>query len=208
MNYKNMTDDQLIQELRNGTSDITDFLMEKYKGLVKRKARAMYLWGGEREDLIQEGMIGLFKAINDYKPEEDSSFSGFAELCVSRQMYTAIKASQRKKHIPLNSYVSLYTEHEVGEDGYVLPLAETIEASNESNPEIQVLAAEHAESFEEELRKRLSKLENRVLYLQMNGMDYQTIAKIMDKSPKTVDNALQRMKTKARQLLEEKIHSE
>lgn len=208
MSYNSMTDDQLIQELRNGKSEIMDYLMEKYKSLVKRKARAMYLWGGEREDLIQEGMIGLYKAIRDYDLQETTSFVGFAELCVSRQMYSAIKASQRKKHIPLNSYISLYTEQEIGEDGRALPLAETIEASAESNPEVQILAAEHAENFEEELRAKLSKLENRVLYLHMNGMDYQTIAEIMDKSPKTIDNALQRMKTKARQLLEEKIKSE
>lgn len=204
MNYNELTDERLIVMLRAGEKEITDYLIEKYKGLVRRKAKAMYLWGGENDDLIQEGMIGLFKAIQDFEPEEGTSFFRFAELCISRQMYTAIKASQRKKHIPLNSYVSLYTEQVIGDDGKRLSLAETIEAGAESNPETQILEAEHAEVFETELKERLSKLENRVLYLHLMGLDYQTIAEVMDKSPKTIDNALQRMRAKARMILGEK----
>ena len=107
MDLGKMTDEQLIELLREGKTEITDYLMEKYKDMVRKQARAMYLWGGENDDLIQEGMIGLFKAVQDYDPKEGASFSSFAGLCVSRQMYTAIKASQRKKHLPLNSYVSL-----------------------------------------------------------------------------------------------------
>ena len=108
--YEMLTDENLIEELRGGDSAITDFIMNKYKPMVRKKARAMFLLGGENEDLIQEGMIGLFKAIRDYETRQGTSFASFAELCVSRQMYSAIEASQRKKQLPLNSYVSLYEE--------------------------------------------------------------------------------------------------
>lgn len=199
-----MTDEQLISRLRGGEKPIMDFLMEKYKGLVRQKAKAMYLWGGENDDLIQEGMIGLFKAVEDYEPDAGASFYSFAELCISRQMYTAIKASQRKKHLPLNSYVSLYTSGKREDGKEALPLAETIEAGAESNPEELLLNTEYANAFEEELKDQLSKLENRVLYLHLMGMDYLTIAEVMDKSPKAIDNALQRIKGKARHILEEK----
>ena len=199
-----MTDEQLISRLRGGEKPIMDFLMEKYKGLVRQKAKAMYLWGGENDDLIQEGMIGLFKAVEDYEPDAGASFDSFAELCISRQMYTAIKASQRKKHLPLNSYVSLYTSGKREDGKEALPLAETIEAGAESNPEELLLNTEYANAFEEELKDQLSKLENRVLYLHLMGMDYLKIAEVMDKSPKAIDNALQRIKGKARHILEEK----
>lgn len=199
-----MTDEQLISRLRGGEKPIMDFLMEKYKGLVRQKAKAMYLWGGENDDLIQEGMIGLFKAVEDYEPDAGASFYSFAELCISRQMYTAIKASQRKKHLPLNSYVSLYTLGKREDGKEALPLAETIEAGAESNPEELLLNTEYANAFEEELKDQLSKLENRVLYLHLMGMDYLKIAEVMDKSPKAIDNALQRIKGKARHILEEK----
>lgn len=204
MEYEKMTDEQLISRLRGGEKPIMDFLMEKYKGLVRQKAKAMYLWGGENDDLIQEGMIGLFKAVEDYEPDAGASFYSFAELCISRQMYTAIKASQRKKHLPLNSYVSLYTSGKREDGKEALPLAETIEAGAESNPEELLLNTEYANSFEEELKDQLSKLENRVLYLHLMGMDYLKIAEVMDKSPKAIDNALQRIKGKARHILEEK----
>ena len=199
-----MTDEQLISRLRGGEKPIMDFLMEKYKGLVRQKAKAMYLWGGENDDLIQEGMIGLFKAVEDYEPDAGASFYSFAELCISRQMYTAIKASQRKKHLPLNSYVSLYTSGKREDGKEALPLAETIEAGAESNPEELLLNTEYANAFEEELMDQLSKLENRVLYLHLMGMDYLKIAEVMDKSPKAINNALQRIKGKARHILEEK----
>ena len=204
MEFEKMTDEQLISRLRGGEKPIMDFLMEKYKGLVRQKAKAMYLWGGENDDLIQEGMIGLFKAVEDYEPDAGASFYSFAELCISRQMYTAIKASQRKKHLPLNSYVSLYTSGKREDGKEALPLAETIEAGAESNPEELLLNTEYANAFEEELKDQLSKLENRVLYLHLMGMDYLKIAEVMDKSPKAIDNALQRIKGKARHILEEK----
>ena len=208
MDLGKMTDEQLIELLREGKTEITDYLMEKYKDMVRKQARAMYLWGGENDDLIQEGMIGLFKAVQDYDPKEGASFSSFAGLCVSRQMYTAIKASQRKKHLPLNSYVSIYASASDNPEENGLSIVDTIEAGKESNPELMILGEEYTNAFEEELKEKLSKLERKVLYLHLQGMEYLKIAEFMDKSPKTIDNALQRIKAKARQLLEEKRRSE
>ena len=142
MNYVNIADEQLLVHLRNGDSKITDFLMEKYKGMVRQKARAMYLYGGENDDLIQEGMIGLFKAIRDYDLESDMSFRSFADMCVTRQMYSAIRASQRKKHMPLNSYISIYETRAENTDGMQMTLADTIAAGAESNPEELFLGEE------------------------------------------------------------------
>ena len=195
--YEKMTDEQLIKDLRAGNSEIMDFLLDKYKPLVRRKTRAMYLLGGENEDLIQEGMIGLFKAVQDYNVEQDASFFSFAKLCITRQMYSAIEASKRKKHSPLNSYISLY---EKGEDQS--SLIDTMEAQEETNPEELFVSKEYAELIESRLEESLSDLENRVLYLHLLGTDYRTIAKLLDKSPKTIDNALQRIKGKTEKILE------
>ncbi len=202
--YEILTDEKLIEELRGGESEITDFIMNKYKPMVRRKARAMFLLGGENEDLIQEGMIGLFKAIRDYKPEQGASFASFADLCVSRQMYSAIEASRRKKHLPLNSYISLYEEGESGDEEKKVPLIDMIEPEEENNPETLYFGKEFTEVFSERLKERLSPLENHVLDLHLMGTDYRKIAEILEKSPKTVDNALQRIKTKAERLLGEK----
>ena len=201
--YSKIADEQLIADLRNGESEIMDYLMVKYKYMVRQKARAMYLMGGENEDLIQEGMIGLIKAVRDYDPSQGASFSSFAELCVSRQMYTAIEASQRKKHLPLNSYVSLYEEGENMEDGKGLPLIDLIEPTVENDPEALYFGKEYTEEFGEQLKKNLSILENNVLYLHLMGTDYRKIAELLGKSPKTIDNAIQRIRSKAGKLLDE-----
>lgn len=198
--YNKIPDEQLIRRLRNGEDEIMDYLMIKYKSMVRRKARAMYLIGGDNDDLIQEGMIGLIKAVRDFDSEAGQSFSGFAELCVSRQMYSAIASSKRKKHIPLNSYVSLYDEGN-HEDEKALPLIDTIEPEVENNPETLYFGKESSEAFIEELKENLSDLENRVLYLHMLGTNYRDIANLLDKSPKTIDNALQRIRTKTGKLL-------
>ena len=195
--YETMTDEQLIQKLRSGDKAIMDYLMEKYKNLVRKEANAMYLLGGENDDLIQEGMIGLFKAVQDYNTEEEASFFSFARLCITRQMYSAIEASKRKKHSPLNSYISLYDKNDEK-----AALIETMEASSETNPEELLIGSEHAELIESKLEEQLSDLENRVLYLHMLGTDYKTIARLLDKSPKTIDNALQRIKAKTQRILE------
>ena len=195
--YEKMTDEQLIQKLRDGDNRIVDYIMEKYKNLVRKEANAMYLLGGENEDLIQEGMIGLFKAVQNYEPDQNSSFFSFAKLCISRQLYSAIEASRRKKHSPLNSYVSLYDMTEEKE-----PLINTMEAHKNSNPEELLVSQEYAELLESKLEESLSDLENRVLYLHLMGTDYRTIARLLDKSPKTVDNALLRIKAKTQKILE------
>ncbi|BDF33608.1 RNA polymerase factor sigma-70 [Lachnospiraceae bacterium] len=194
--YEKMTDEQLIRNLRGGEKAIVDYIMDKYKNLVRKEANAMYLLGGENDDLIQEGMIGLFKAVEDYDVEQEASFFSFARLCITRQMYSAIEASRRKKHSPLNSYISLYDQE--GEKGSLL---ETMEAGGQSNPEELFLSKEYVALLESELEEQLSDLESRVLYLHLMGTDYRTIAKLIDKSPKTVDNALQRIKNKTEKIL-------
>ncbi len=200
--YDTMTDEQLICKLREGEADITDYIMDKYKDLVRKKAKAMYLLGGENDDLIQEGMIGLFKAVRDYNLNQETSFHSFAELCISRQMYTAIKLSQRKKHIPLNSYVSLYEQKEDGGEDRKQPLIEFLRAERDNNPEEIFLDKEYFSMMEQELKNRLSDLEGRVLHLHLMGEDYRSIAKLLDKSPKSIDNALQRIKQKMSMILE------
>ena len=195
-NYEQMTDEQLIRKLRKGDKNIIDYIKEKYKNLVRKEANARYLLGGENDDLIQEGMIGLFKAVQDYDVELETSFFSFAKLCITRQMYSAIEASKRKKHSPLNSYISLYETSE--EQG---PLMETMAAGQESNPEELLVSREYARLLEVKLEESLSSLESRVLYLHLLGTDYKTIARLLDKSPKTIDNALQRIKGKAEKVL-------
>ena len=199
--YDRMTDEQLLCDYKNGNQEIMDYLMVKYKSMVRKKARAMYLLGGENEDLIQEGMIGLIKAVRDFDVTQKTSFSSFAELCVSRQMYSAIEASNRKKHLPLNSYVSLYEDSEQVGEGRSLPLIDTIESSKENDPEGLYFGKEYTEAFAEQLKELLSPLDNHVLYLHLMGTDYRTIAELLGKSPKSVDNALQRIKTKAQKIL-------
>ena len=199
--YDRMTDEQLLCDYKNGNQEIMDYLMVKYKSMVRKKARAMYLLGGENEDLIQEGMIGLIKAVRDFDVTQKTSFSSFAELCVSRQMYSAIEASNRKKHLPLNSYISLYEDSEQEGEGRSLPLIDTIESSKENDPEVLYFGKEYTEAFAEQLKELISPLENHVLYLHLMGTDYRTIAELLGKSPKSVDNALQRIKTKAQKIL-------
>ena len=190
-----------MEEIRSGNREVMDYIMNKYKPMVRRKARAMYLLGGETEDLIQEGMIGMIKAVRDYDAAQGASFASFAELCVSRQMYSAIEASRRKKHLPLNSYISLYEESEEGQDGKKMPLIDTIESDIDNDPEALYFGREYTEAFVENLKDRLSPLESHVLYLHLMGTDYKKIAEILGKSPKSIDNALQRIKGKAEQML-------
>ena len=200
--YDTMTDEELLSRLRAGERDIMDYLMVKYKSMVRRKAREMFLIGGENDDLIQEGMIGLMKAVQNFDPEQGNSFQSFAELCVSRQMYSAIEASRRKKHLPLKSYVSLYEVEADDDESKEIPLIDKIRSEVDNNPEVLYFGKEYVEVFVENLKGALSALENHVLYLHLMGTDYRTIAEILNKRPKTIDNALQRIKTKAGKLLE------
>ena len=200
--YDRMTDEQLINELRSGDQGIMDYIMDKYKSMVRKKARAMFLLGGENEDLIQEGMIGLIKAVRDYDAVLGNSFSSFAELCVSRQMYSAIEASKRKKHLPLNHYISLYEESENHQDGgNKMQLIDMIEPEQENDPEALYFSREYTEAFIEQLKEMLSPFENHVLYLHLMGTDYKKIAEILEKSPKSIDNAIQRIRGKAEKML-------
>ena len=199
--YETMPDEQLIRKLREGNSEIADFIVNKYKFLVKKKAREMFLLGGENDDLIQEGMIGLFKAVRDFDLEQEMSFLSFADLCVSRQMYTAIKMSQRQKHIPLNSYISLYETGNRESDEKQTPLIEQLRDVKDNNPEELFLDKEYFHAIEQELKERLSEFEGKVLHLHLMGEDYHSIAKMLNKSSKSVDNALQRIKQKVFDIL-------
>jgi RNA polymerase sporulation-specific sigma factor len=190
--YDNLTDEELLSRLRGGETQIMEYILDKYKPLVRKHANAMYLIGGETEDLIQEGMIGLFKAIRDYDDSRESGFGTFARVCITRQLYTAVEASNRKKHAPLNSYISLYSP--IGEDG--VTLSETIVSDGADNPEQLIIARENGKAFWEALKKKLSPLENQVLDEYLSGLNYQQIAEKLGKSPKTVDNALSRIKCK------------
>ena len=199
--YEMLTDENLIEELRGGDSAITDFIMNKYKPMVRKKARAMFLLGGENEDLIQEGMIGLFKAVRDYDCGRDASFYTFADLCISRQMYTAVQASKRLKHSPLNSYVSLYERSSEGTDNEEKNLIEALAARTQMSPEELFLDKERVEDLERAIETELSSFEKQVLDLYLTGMSYTQIAKVLGRDEKSTDNALQRLKSKIRRLV-------
>ena len=194
MPYEAFSDEELIEKLRQGENDITDYILEKYKPLVRKKTNAMYLIGGETEDLIQEGMIGLFKAIRDYRPDKDASFYHFAELCINRQLYSALEASNRKKHQPLNSYISLSDQDNQG------AVAAELLVDQERGPEQMVIEQELWGEYKKRLEQNLSKMENKVLQYYLDGNHYIQIAEIMGKSPKSIDNALQRIRQKIRQI--------
>lgn len=190
--YDEISDEELIARLREGENSISDYLMEKYKGMVRQKARAMFLIGGDTDDLIQEGMIGLFKAVQDFKPQREASFQTFARLCVDRQIYNAIQTSRRQKHQPLNSYVSLSTEE----------VREHEEELLTENPESIVIDKENTRALKERIRKQLSAMENQVLDYYLEGEGYVKIAELLGKSPKAIDNALQRIRAKIRAEIE------
>ena len=190
--YEALKDEDLIEKLRLGDKKIMDYILNKYKPLVRKRANAMYLIGGDTDDLIQEGMIGLFQAIRDYNGEKESSFFHFADLCISRHIYTAVEASNRKKHAPLNGYISLYSG--TNEDGVVL--ADSLIANAEENPEELMINQESINLLLEKLRKQLSKMEQEVLDYYLSGLNYQQIAEVMNKKPKSIDNALHRIKSK------------
>lgn len=201
--YINLTDEEVIQYIRSGETNGVDYLLEKYKNIVRQKARSLFLIDGDKDDLIQEGMIGLFKAVRDYNREKDNSFYSFANLCVSRQIYSAIKASNRKKNLPLNTYISLYSpaykEDQESDDQSVL--ADIVYLQNDLNPEELVIDKENTSMIEYELESRLSEFEKKVLSLYLEGVKYIEIAKILKKEPKSIDNALQRIKGKLNKVL-------
>ena len=189
--FDNISDEELIARLRDGETIIEDYLMEKYKGLVRQKARAMFLIGGDTDDLIQEGMIGLFKAVRDFQPGREATFATFARMCIDRQIYSAIQNSNRQKHLPLNSYVSLNQEDESS------PIWEL----SVENPEEIIIDQETTRDLQQKISDYLSPMENRVLDLYLKGEGYVEIGRILGKSPKSIDNALQRIRAKIREVI-------
>ncbi len=198
--YSSFSDEELLIRLRDGESGITDHIMNKYKNLVRSKAKSMYILGADSEDLIQEGMIGLFKAIRDYDSGRDASFFTFADLCVSRQMYTAVQASRRQKHIPLNNYISLYGNTSESRDGEEA-LANVLATGSGLNPEDLIIDKENVDRLEMLIERELSSFEKQVLDLYLTGMGYQQIAKVLGRDDKSTDNALQRIKHKLRKAI-------
>lgn len=198
--YEHTSDEELIDRLRGGEERIMDYICDKYKNLVRSKAKSMFILGADNEDLIQEGMIGLFKAVRDYDCGRDASFYTFAELCISRQMYTAVQASQRQKHVPLNTYISLYG-NTMAEDREEANLLEALADRTELNPEEMFLDKERVEYLEQTIENELSSFEKQVLDLYMTGMSYTQIAKVLGRDEKSTDNALQRLKSKIRKIL-------
>jgi RNA polymerase sporulation-specific sigma factor len=199
--YESFSDEELLLRMREGEDGITEYLMNKYKNLVRNKARSMYILGADRDDLIQEGMIGLFKALQAYDIGRDASFSTFADLCVSRQMYTAVQAARRQKNIPLNTYISLYDSAGRNHEGEEEVLADVLAAQSELTPEELIIDQENVEQLERAIERDLSAFEKQVLDLYLTGMGYQQIAKVLGRDDKSTDNALQRIKTKLKQYL-------
>ena len=196
----NETDEVLIGRLREGESDIIEYIMDKYKNLVRNKAKSMYILGADSEDLIQEGMIGLFKAVRDYDSGRDASFYTFADLCISRQMYTAVQASNRQKHKPLNTYISFYSVNREGED-QEKELIETLASVQDKNPEDVMIDRENVILLEQTIERELSSFEKQVLDLYLTGMGYVQIARVLGKDEKSTDNALQRIKNKIKKAI-------
>ena len=199
--YRQYSDEELIVRLRDGENGITEYLMNKYKNLVRSKAKSMYILGADNDDLIQEGMIGLFKALRDYDSGRDASFLTFADLCVSRQMYTAVQASRRQKHIPLNTYISLYGNVNTSREGEQEELVNVLAAHAGQSPEEVVIDRENVIQLERAIDQELSSFEKQVLDLYLTGMGYQQIAKVLGRDEKSTDNALQRIKTKLKKRL-------
>lgn len=185
--WEQLTDEQLIEHINAGENECMDVLIERYKRHVRNQARPLYLIGGDSDDLIQEGMLGLFKAIRDYRPEKSDSFEAFAALCISRQLYSAIQAAGRLKHAPLNSYVELSPE-----------LGESARGLKGKSPEELLIDQENIRSLKEEILKVATPLEQEILSAYLNGQSYTEIAGRLKKDPKSIDNALQRIRRKLR----------
>lgn len=202
--YRGISDEELIDRLRQGEHEITDYIMDKYKNLVRKKARSMYILGADGDDLIQEGMIGLFKAVRDYDAGRDANFYTFADLCISRQMYNAVQASRREKHTPLNTYISLYASAEPESEEKGTQLVNILVSEVETDPEKLFIDKENVAHIESIIEKELSVFEKQVLDLYITGMSYSQIAKVLARDEKSTDNALQRLKSKLRRAVDYK----
>ncbi len=200
MDYNTFEDVELVQKAQHGDFEAMEVLMERYKNFVRGKARTYFLIGADREDIIQEGMIGLFKAVRDFEPEKQAQFRSFAELCVKRQIITAIKSATRQKHIPLNSYVSL--SRPVYEDDSEKTLLDLLSTEYVLDPEQILINQEALGITEKRIYMTLSEFEKSVLTYYINGKSYQEIAILLKKEPKSIDNAIQRVKRKIAKQLE------
>ena len=203
MDYTSYSDDELIEMINSGDENAEEYLIKKYLPLVKKEVRFLYLAGAEIEDLLQEGMIGLFKAIRDYDAGRDASFYTFAELCISRQIYTAVQASRRQKHIPLNNYISLYGNVSENADDEERYLIDALQPTGDLSPEELVIDRENMSVLEQRIEESLSAFEKQVLDLYVTGMSYVQIAKVLGRDEKSTDNALQRLKGKIRKIIKE-----
>ncbi len=198
----NKTDEEIVAEARNGDNRALEYLLYKYQNFVKAKAKSYFLIGADKEDIYQEGMIGLFKAIRDFRTDKLASFKAFAELCVTRQIITAVKTATRQKHIPLNTYVSL--NKPIYDEESDRTLLDIISGVKVSDPEELVISREEVESIENEIGEVLSDLEMEVLMSYLDGKSYQEIACDLDRHAKSIDNALQRVKRKLEKCLDKR----
>ena len=191
VNYEALTDEQVVFLAQDGDKGAIDYIVGKYKGFVEIRSIPYFMAGGEREDIVQEGLIGLYKAIKSYSKDKNANFKTFAEICVVRQMISAVKSSTRKKNSPLNHYISIHTS----EDEADTISAKLVDVKN-SNPESMVIEQEAADGIESKIFSVLSDFETEVLGYYLSGLSYKEIAKLLEKTPKAVDNALFRIKKK------------
>ncbi|HHU85777.1 MAG: RNA polymerase sporulation sigma factor SigH [Pelotomaculaceae bacterium] len=200
--YQALVDEDVVEYAREGDDAALEYLINKYKNFVRAKARSYFLIGADREDIIQEGMIGLYKAIRDFRLDKLSSFRAFAELCITRQIITAIKTATRQKHIPLNSYVSL--NKPIYDEDSDRTLLDVLSGSKITDPEELIISREEFDDIEEKMGEILSSLEWKVLMSYLEGKSYQEIAEDLHRHVKSIDNALQRVKRKLERYLEKR----
>ena len=198
--YDSLVDEDIVEDAKSGDPIALEYLIKKYKNFVRAKARSYFLIGADKEDIIQEGMIGLYKAIRDYKQDKLSSFRAFAELCITRQIITAIKTATRQKHIPLNSYVSL--NKPIYDEESDRTLLDVLSGAKITDPEELIISREELNNIESKIGEILSDLEWEVLMFYLEGKSYQEIAVDLDRHVKSIDNALQRVKRKLERYLE------
>ncbi|HWR61836.1 MAG TPA: RNA polymerase sporulation sigma factor SigH [Clostridia bacterium] len=198
--YDSMLDEEIVLSAREGNTASLEYIINKYKNFVRAKARSYFLIGADKEDIVQEGMIGLYKAIRDFRNDKLSSFRAFAELCITRQIITAIKTATRQKHIPLNSYVSL--NKPIYDEESDRTLLDILTATKITDPEELIISREELVSIESKIGEILSDLELEVLMSYLQGKSYQEIACDLDRHVKSIDNALQRVKRKLEKYLE------
>lgn len=199
--YTDLTDERIVELSHEGDATAEEYLLDKYKNFVRSKARSYFLVGADHEDIVQEGMIGLYKAIRDYRPDKLSSFRAFAELCITRQIITAIKTATRQKHIPLNNYVSL--NKPLYDEESDRTLLDVIIEGRTSDPEEMIINMENVGNIRTKINEVLSGLEQEVLNAYLDGKSYQEIAESLGRHVKSIDNALQRVKRKLEKYLEE-----